>query len=330
MKKKNIYNIKEVDTELLFRSFNNVASKEEEAMICEWLKESEDNRKEYIEARELHEALLMDAPIELFEGRLPESARKRRRALRFIMLSIGNVAVLTLFCFLGFNIINNRVEDRLANTMNTITVPAGKSMDYTLNDGTVIKLNSGARLQYPMVFAKGHRTVSLEGEAYFDVAHDAQQPFIVQTFASDIEVLGTEFNVKADEKSGVFSTTLVEGSVKLTSRLDGEQIIMKPNQTVSLMENGRFMVERKSTRSKVRWTEGIVAVDTHDFVELMEKLETAFGVKIIIESETTPELEYVRGEFRISDEIDSAMKILQDMTEFNYRKDYKTGTIYIR
>lgn len=329
MNGKTIHDSKEVTTELLFKSFNNTATDAEEAMISGWLEESEENKKKYLNASALHEALLMNAPAELFEGRQPESLQKKRNTLRFVWLCLGNAAALLLFCVLGYNLLDNRFENRLAETMNTVVVPAGRSMDYILSDGTSVRLNSGASLSFPVSFGKHSREVHLDGEAYFNVAHNAARPFIVRTFASDIEVLGTEFNVNADEESGIFYTTLVEGSVKLTSHLDGQEFIMIPDQTVSLMQNGSFKVENKAARSRIRWTEGIMAVDTHDFADLMKKLETAFGVDIIIESETTPELDYIRGEFRISDGIDAVMRILQDMTEFDYRKDYRTGTIYI-
>ena len=144
--------------------------------------------------------------------------------------------------------------------MNTIIVPAGKSMDYVLADGTLIKLNSGARLQFPMVFANDRREVHLDGEAYFNVAHDDKQPFVVRTFASDIIVLGTEFNVNADEDAGVFSAALIEGSIRLLSRQNpGEQIIMRPNEKVT-MEKGKLVLKEYGASNDILWTEGIPAM----------------------------------------------------------------------
>lgn len=318
-----------ITNELLFKYFSGEATETEKRLISDWIKADEKHRKTYNNARDIYAAWLMQAPMEAIErysGKQEDTTHKRK-AWRMVRTTIAIAAALALFCISGYLLIQDSFETMLSETMNTIVVPAGKSMDYILNDGTVIRLNSGAILQYPMVFSKDHREVHLEGEAYFNVAHNAEQPFIVKTFASDITVLGTQFNVNADEDKGFFSTTLVEGSIKLTSHLSKEEIIMIPDQTITLTDKG---ISINDKNSEITWINGILDIDTRDFNELMEKLETAFGVEIIIEREAMPEFNCVRGRFRISDGIDHAMKVLQDMIDFTYAKDYNTGRIYIR
>ena len=230
----------------------------------------------------------------------------------------------------GYNLINNRVENSLATTMNTIIVPAGKSMDYILADGTLIKLNSGARLQYPMVFAKDRREVRLEGEAYFDVAHNDRQPFVVRTFASDITVLGTEFNVNADKDAGMFSAALIEGSISLSNHQNpGEQIVMHPNETVSL-ERGHLILKEYEAAKDILWTEGILDISGLDFSELMRKLEMAFGIRIVVERDMPSGQVFANAKLRISDGVDKAFEVIGNGADFTYHKDYNTGTIFIR
>lgn len=319
-----------VDLDLLFKSFNNAATEEEERAIDNWLQEKEENKKTYSEARDLFDALLMEAPVELLGGRMAKSAEKRRKAFRSVLYGIGYAAVLAIFCVIGYNVIDNRVEKSLSETMNTIIVPAGKSMDYVLADGTLIKLNSGARLQFPMVFANDRREVHLDGEAYFNVAHDDKQPFVVRTFASDIIVLGTEFNVNADEDAGVFSAALIEGSIRLLSRQNpGEQIIMRPNEKVT-MEKGKLVLKEYGASNDILWTEGILDISGLDFSELMEKLEMAFGVRIIVEREMPSGPVFANAKLRISDGIDKAFEVIGNGVDFTYDKDYKTGAISIR
>ena len=79
----------------------------------------------------------------------------------------------------------------------TLTAPTGERLAATLPDGSTVELNSGARLSYARAFGGKARTVRLTGEAFFDVAHDAQKPFMVKTFNADVTVLGTRFNVRA-------------------------------------------------------------------------------------------------------------------------------------
>ena len=296
---------------MLFRSFNNVATDKEESLICDWLAGNEENKKTYAKVRDLHEAFIMEAPIELLEGRLPGAARKRRRMLHTVLKGVGYAAALAIFCIAGYGIINSRIETRLSKTMNTIEVPAGKS-------------------QYPMAFAKDRREVQLEGEAYFDVAHNDRQPFVVNTFACKIEVLGTTFSVNADEEAGKFSAVLAEGSVKLSDVSDPDKtIVMEPDQKVSF-SNGRFILYDRPAELEMRWTEGIIDIGGLPFDELMKKLEKSFGVEIVIDRDTLPAIGFTDGRIRISDGIEDALRILQQGADFTWSKDYSTGVITIR
>ena len=318
-----------VDSDLLFRFFNNDVTQEEEMAICKWLEESDEHKEIYGNARELHEAFLLQAPMELVNGDMPEAARKKRSALRIMWMAVANVAAVVLFCVIGFYVINERLENRLADTMTTISVPAGKSMDYTLADGTVIRLNSGARLQYPAAFAKDRREVHLDGEAYFDVRHNEKQPFVVRTFASDITVLGTEFNVNADMASGTFSATLVDGSIRLSNHLiPGEQIVMHPNEKVTLVKDHMILKEYEASKD-ILWTEGVLDIGGLCFNDLMKKLEMAFGIKIIVSREMSREPVFANAKLRVSDGIDKALEVIGNGAEFTYRRDPKTGTVFI-
>ena len=203
-------------------------------------------------------------------------------------------------------------------------------MSMTLTDGTSVQLNSGTTINYPPLFTGKKRTVYVEGEAYFNVAHNEKQPFIVKTYASDIEVLGTKFNVNADKDNGIFSVTLAEGSVKVTNLSDPDNIvILKPDEKVTII-NGKLEVAKTRAKDEIRWKDGIIDIEGMDFNELMDKLEMAFGVEIIIERDTLPELRFTSGRLRISDGIEYALKVLQNGSDFTWKKDFRTGTIHIR
>lgn len=320
-----------VDADLLFRFFNNDTTKEEESSICEWLDENDEHKETYNNARELHEAFLLSAPIELLNGDIPEASKKKRRTKRFIWIAAGNVAAVLLFCLISFHMFNAKYETRLENTLASISVPAGKSMDYTFADGTTIRLNSGAKLTYPMTFAKDRREVHLEGEAYFEVSHNAEKPFIVKTFASDIEVLGTEFNVNADSETGEFSATLIKGSIRLSNTLQpGEQIVMHPNEKVTITDR-HLVLSKQESDDDIIWTKGFIDISGLDFGQLMKKFENAFGVNIVLDHKITSGPIFDNGKLRISDGIDNALgTIRKGGIDFTYHKDSKTNTIYLR
>ena len=116
-------------------------------------------------------------------------------------------------------------------TPNKLIVPLGaEKYILQLSDGTIVKMNVGSELTFPSVFTGDHRIVELSGEAYFDVTKKKKTPFIVRTDKYDIEVLGTQFDVDAYPDQTVFETTLMKGSVKVTSQHFPEQTItLKPH-----------------------------------------------------------------------------------------------------
>ena len=266
-----------VDSDLLFRFFNNATTQEEETAICDWLEESDEHKEIYGNARELHEAFLLQAPMELINGDIPETTRKKRNANRTIWLAVGNVAAVILFCVISFYLINEKLESRLSNTMATISVPAGKSMDYTLADGTVIRLNSGARLTYPLAFAKDRREVYLDGEAYFDVVHNERHPFMVKTFASDIEVLGTEFNVNTYRDVEV---TLVSGAVRAERTEGSGQWTLAPGQQLAVTDAG-VQVERVNVEDYICWRQGTYIFKAETLEEIGRTVKRWYGKNIV-------------------------------------------------
>ena len=151
-------------------------------------------------------------------------------------------------------------------------------MDVTLQDGTTVCLNAGARLDYPVRFGKTRR-VKLSGEAMFDVDHDAAHPFVVETFACDVEVLGTKFNVAADETSRDFSTALLRGKLRVTNKLTrDDEIVMNTNDFVSL-SGDRLALRSIDNSDDYLWPEGIFNLAGHNFGEIIERLESLYGVR---------------------------------------------------
>lgn len=240
----------------------------------------------------------------------------------------GVAAVVLLIAgsaFLTERHINNALSDR----MTIVEVPAGQRIRMTLEDGTSVWLNAGSRMEYPVAFAADQRRVKISGEALFEVTHNARRPFVVETFASYIEVLGTRFNVVAEESENRFSTALIEGSVKVTSLCGGDQITLRPDQTATLID-GHMTLGNLDDPTSLQWTEGIISLRGLSFAELMEKFEKAYDVQIIIARSQMPETDFTSGKIRISDGIDHALRILQHGAKFTYEKNTESNVITIR
>jgi transmembrane sensor len=164
----------------------------------------------------------------------------------------------------------------------------------------------------------------------FDVKHDAAHPFIVETFACEVEVLGTKFNVKANEKTRDFATALLRGRLKVTNvRNPSERIMMHTDDMVCLKEGG-LVLTKIDDPDDYLWAEGFINIRSSSFEELMKRLEKTYGTRIIIERKTCPHLEVIRGKIPISMGLDYVLRTLQKFTPFEYVRDNDANVIRIR
>lgn len=317
-----------MDQTLLMKYFRGETSPEEEHRILSWVEASPENKAEFRKAHLLFDGLVLYGPKP--EDMQSNADKKHWEGWRFARHTVRIAAAIV--GIIGAAYFGKIYYHRLLSKQQTlISVPAGQRMQMTLADGTLVHLNAGTTLEYPVVFSHKDRRVKLTGEALFEVAHDAKHPFIVETFATNLQVLGTKFNVLADPNNEVFSTTLIEGKVKVTNRNDpAESIIMQPNDMV-VLENGRLYKERVPDFADLCWTEGLIHLKKMPFGELMAIFERAFDVRIKIERETMPQINVMNGEIRISDGVDYALHVLQLVSsEFTYTRDEKTNVIVIR
>lgn len=161
---------------------------------------------------------------------------------------------------------------------NTLTTNNGETYTIVLPDGSKVWLNAASRLTYSSGLDKQLiRKVQLHGEAYFEVAKDKEHPFIVQVADQEIEVLGTHFNVNAYSDEPRTSTTLIEGSVKITS--GGENKIIKPGEQ-AYTKNGRMHVHKVDIESVKDWKEGEFYFDNVDLKVAMRKISRWYNIHI--------------------------------------------------
>ena len=268
-------------------------------------------------------------PVNRPAGRKP--LRRPLPSLRSIgAWSMRIAAVLCLCLGVSYFAATKMFDRKASNNSLSVFVPNGERISMTLTDGTTVWLNSGTTLEYPAVFARGERRVKVTGEAMFDVKSDPQHPFVVETFACDVRVLGTKFNVEANEEKGIFSADLLRGKVQVCNRTDrSDRITMEPNQTVHL-ENGKLQLHAQENADKLLWTDGILCITGMTFEEVMAKFERCYDINVEILRDDLPQIEFQRCKLRISEGIDHALAVLQHAADFRYERDITTNTLYIR
>lgn len=164
--------------------------------------------------------------------------------------------------------------------LNTISTPRGGQYKVILPDGTQVWLNSASSLTYPIHFSRKERKVELEGEAYFDVAHNAQIPFIVNSVGQSIQVLGTQFNVEAYGDERQFTTTLVQGSVHVSSNHVPSSLTLKPGQQ-AVLSGGKFEVGIVDVNDYTAWKDGLIMLNNFDLPTVIKQLERWYDVEFV-------------------------------------------------
>lgn len=170
---------------------------------------------------------------------------------------------------------------------NTIKIPYGKRFELQLSDGTIVHLNSGSTLKYPVKFiASSNRQVFLDGEAFFDVTKDKKHPFVVNADNLNIRVLGTHFNVSSYPEDKSTDVVLVEGSVGLYSaneKFDAKiNTVLKPGFKGSFnKENNIINTEQVDTENYTSWMEGKLVFKNMTFNDIEKKLERHYNVSIV-------------------------------------------------
>lgn len=313
---------------ILLRFLKCETTPEEEKRLLDWLEADPEHRKELDAMQLIMEGMALCAP-ELQRMNAERVARRTSLFMRMRRVAVAASVALVIAAGFAIHYFSGEVH-KLSSQKTIVHVPHGQRMSITLNDGTEVWLNAGTQLEYPSVFSGKERRVKVSGEAMFEVTHDPQCPFIVETFACNINVLGTKFNVQVNEAAHVFSTALMSGSIKLISLLDPETaIIMKPNEEVSLV-NGHLRLQKIENFDEYLWTDGITSIYGSSFEELMEKFERIYNVKIEIQRQEMPIVNYNRGKIRVSDGIDHALQMLKMASDFTYTKDVETGIITIK
>lgn len=154
---------------------------------------------------------------------------------------------------------------------NTMTTPRGGQYNVILADGTKVFLNAESSITYPTEFNGNDRTVRLDGEAYFEVAHNASKPFRVISNHQTIEVLGTHFNVHNYRDEQLVKTTLLEGSVKITS--GANTATLKPGQQARLDASEKQLgidISEVNTEEAVAWKNGLFDFNNSSIKEVMQ------------------------------------------------------------
>ncbi len=192
---------------------------------------------------------------------------------------------------------------------NTISTPRGGQYMVVLPDGSKVWLNAASSLKYPTAFSGSKRIVELTGEGYFEIVKNGKMPFAVKAGETEVEVLGTVFNVNSYADEEEITTTLVEGSVNVKTKWLTKQL--KPGEQAGIVQNRDITVKPDvNVAAAVAWKEGYFIFDEVDIKTVMRQVARWYNVDVRYDSELLPETYY--GKIKRNTGLSEVLRVLEE------------------
>ncbi len=202
---------------------------------------------------------------------------------------------------------NDTKENSKEIVYNTLSTPSGGQYQLILPDGTKVWLDASSSIRFPTAFQGKERNVTLTGEAYFEVAKNADMPFKITVKDMAVEVLGTHFNVMAYEDESSMNTTLLEGSVKITKA--GVNKMLVPGQQSVINNTGEINIINADIEEVMAWKNGLFQFNAFDIKKVMRQISRWYDVEVVYENEIPSR--HFTGMISRSNDISQVLKILQ-------------------
>lgn len=211
----------------------------------------------------------------------------------------------------------------LANQYNELKVPEKLDYAIALSDGTRIRLNSSTMLRFPFAFNGEKREVFIDGEAYFTITPNAQQPFIVNTPVGSIEVLGTEFNVNTYVNNRLI-TSLISGAT--TVRAEKERLQLTPGKEAIVLRGKPILKRSFDPSTTLSWMKGVFFFDQAPLKEIASMIQRWYGYNVIFDEQPLQEI-LLTAHLDKRQPIQSFLTMLNNTTSINYY--FKGGNLHL-
>jgi ferric-dicitrate binding protein FerR (iron transport regulator) len=222
-------------------------------------------------------------------------------------------------------LVYSTAKEIVAATMqyNVLTTPRGGQYRVVLPDGTKVWLNAASYLKFPTTFLGDKRNVELKGEAYFEVAQNANQAFEVAVNGMQVQVLGTSFNVNAYEDESNIKTSLIDGKVKVVS--ESSASILAPGHEAIMNKNTNdIKVAAADVEDAIAWKNNVFSFQNADIPTIMRQVARWYDVEITYEGKVTKET--FTGEVSRNSNVSEVLKILE-LNKVHFKIEGKKITV---
>lgn len=205
--------------------------------------------------------------------------------------------------------LKTKVSDQ--NQYNTLMVPKAGTYAVTLPDGSRVMLNAMSILKFPVAFSKKERRVELKGEGYFEVSKDPDRPFKVKLEETEVEVLGTHFNVSSYGR--IAKTTLLEGSVKVSNANDYG--ILVPGKQ-SLADMGNIRITAGNPQQAVAWCKGDFYFNNDEMIDVLTEVGRWYDLKLVYRN-PLPKI-HISGHVSRKAKLSEVVEMLKDVSNVSF------------
>lgn len=328
----------ELYIKLCHKFFNQEISDEESNELKIWLKQSDDNIRTFNELKEVwysshninfNTDTAWQKTLDRIQADTDYTKHKtivlpKRNLLLWkaavILVLLGSFALIAYITDFGGLL-------KKETPLYTIEAPKGEKTLLTLTDGTKVWLNSGSRLQYSPDFSPKNRKVILDGEGYFQVTKNPEYPFTLISNETEVQVLGTKFNLSNYPNDTFIQLTLVSGSVCFMSNKTHQKTLIKPNEQLTyIKQSGKTTVSQTDTELYTIWKDNMLKFDNTPFIEVIKKLERWYDVDILLEPNMMRTESYTMTVK--TESLREILEMLKLTTPFEYRIDNEKVYIF--
>lgn len=327
--------------DLIAKYYSDECNQEEIKELFEWRDENKENQllfnqvKKDLEIINLNKSMNkvnVDLAWEKLKNRIQEDnevlleADVKERNIRFLFPSILKYAA-AIIVLLGIGFFSTKVYQKISNKGMIIEYASmsDQGKEIVLPDGSTVILNADSKISFPDVFASNERRVELDGEAYFDVTENPNQPFIIETNDAEVKVLGTSFNVNASIPGNLVEVFVETGLVQLSRKNnEKEKILINPGD-VGILNSTEIVKDKNNDQNIIAWKTREIVFREDNLDQVLKTLNKTYKTTIECESQDILKLRYT-STFR-DQNIDSILNVI--CLTFNLKTEIINDKIYL-
>lgn len=319
-----------MDRNLLNKYFQDQCTEEELDEVLDWLQTEEGQKFLEQDINQLDEELTVEDDLLLYSEVNSEKIFNRIQLSKnykkdnWFRTRVASILLLVtaLSSLLYWSGITSLGDENPEPAYTTYVTESDQQKALTLSDGTKIRLNEDATLTVPEKLNRKTREVELKGEAYFEVVHNEERPFLVKTTGSVIEVLGTKFNVKAHSAANNVQVAVLEGKVALKSGTGEEAtsaLLTRNNFGLLRLSDSQITIEKVNTENFISWVNKRLIFSGETLQQVSRQLERLYDVEIMFENNELKRLELTADIEKI--DLDEVLTTISNTFDIRFRME---------